>query len=171
VQRAHAVVPELLVRLEQARATEVRWLGNPRIQATDEAVIREVEDRLTEVGVDHASSVQTADPGVSFIATKPGAAISGQDFVDAIETEAWKRDNRSKLEEMATDERHLFVWVDYSKPEAHAILRLSVLPLPVPNLPPELTTLWVSARTSDEDGDWQPSATRRLAPPGSWMTI
>ena len=115
MKTAHEVLPQLLAELEEHGVAEFRWLADPLELAVD-PVVRSTYAALDDVGVDHAHAVLSKEGGgFSLVVHKLGGFVGAVDVVKAVETEAWKQDNRRKLAAMETDERHLFVWIDLSK--------------------------------------------------------
>jgi hypothetical protein len=68
--------------------------------------------------------------------------LDGNQVVAAVEAEARKQDNRRKLGTTA-GERHLGVYVDYLGYPAHASMLAGLLPSHAPQLPEEVTHVWV----------------------------
>jgi hypothetical protein len=64
--------------------------------------------------------------------------------VDAVEAEAWKADNRNKLASSDLEERHLFVFVDVLNDRVWAAFAGFPPPPESPDLPPEITHVWVA---------------------------
>jgi len=170
VKAADSVVEQALIALEEAGVCKVQWLYSEPEPTPNDPNVRAAEKVLENAGVAHANSVSPkGQGGWSFTAHKDGDWVDGRDVLDAVESEAWKPDNVQKIQDMATDERHLFVWVDYSHPKAHVVLTGGIQPVPEPHLPAELTTLWVAARMSDERNEWLSAGARRISPPGGWQ--
>lgn len=174
VKYAWDQLPTLLAGLEAVGATEHRWLANPHRAPCPDPALRRIEDRLDRLGVHHLHSMPlgAGKGGLSIVAHKDGGAVGVEDLVAAVKGEVWKGDNRRKLTEMTADERHLFVWLDHTVPAARSVLTLGLLLIPTIELPPELTTLWIAARSTDDDGnDWTPLGTMRLTGTGPWECL
>ncbi|MEQ1699606.1 MAG: hypothetical protein ABMA25_05825 [Ilumatobacteraceae bacterium] len=120
--------------------------------------------------MDHAASWESDRGGYSFVPHKDGGAIDGRDVIDAVTVEVAKADNLKKLRDMQTAEKHLWVWVDYTKPAAWSALCSGYSKLPVPNLPEEVTTLWIAATTSTSTERFVPAAVHSITPPDDWST-
>lgn len=72
---------------------------------------------------------------------------------EAVEYEASKPDNRSKLARAKADERHRFLWIDpATSPAAPASGFMDVSRPSARNLPPEINVAWIAIPTTDEDG-------------------
>jgi hypothetical protein len=85
------------------------------------------------------------------------AMLSSDQVVAAVEREAHKADNRRKLGQAATTERHLFVQLgDLSYPAREA-MRACGLPTRHVSLPTEITHIWVSGHfgLGDEHRLWR----------------
>lgn len=80
-----------------------------------------------------------------------GGAVGPSVATKAGESEAWKQDNRRKLEAAKTTERHLVVYIDVSNGLAWTALTNFAPPSSSPNLPPEITTLWLIGHSEKKD--------------------
>jgi hypothetical protein len=98
-----------------------------------------------------------------------GGLVSGNFTVDAALREACKKDNREKLVSANTNQRHLVVYVDPTNYMPWKALVDSVPPSDSPQLPTEITDIWVFAKTAFEHEyiTWHASALspwRRIGP-------
>ena len=76
-----------------------------------------------------------------------GGTISPKHVQEAVAREAWKDDNRKKLNLAGSKERHLFVYVDDVNYLPWASLRdTDPSSLELPQLPPEITHVWAAAQ-------------------------
>ncbi len=101
-----------------------------------------------------AGGVLPALPPRIFIMHTGAGATSTDAVREAIEQEAMKSDNRSKLVRAVADERHLFVWVDpLGSPAAPATGFMDVALPGGCNLPPEIDVVWVAVPTIDDAGN------------------
>lgn len=79
------------------------------------------------------------------ICSFPVRLISDSNHVNAaVLREANRSDNRRKLGAASTDERHLFVYLHESVPDAWVALLASVPPNGRLELPPEVTHVWAA---------------------------
>lgn len=74
-----------------------------------------------------------------------GELISHAGAVEAARREAWKEDNRRKLGDSNTPERHLAIYVDVLDDSAWTAMHWSEPPPIVPDLPAEITHIWLFA--------------------------
>jgi len=139
-------------------ATRLSWRTDPE-EAT---LVRSVAD----LGVRAGMSVN--DPPVRIVIGTVGPVDWGgaDGLAEVVEKEA--RANAEKLAKANGDERHLFVWLDWTSNQGQAavysILNIGVPPR-VPNLPPSINTVWVSPIAMKEGGReflW------RVTPPAPW---
>ncbi len=72
-----------------------------------------------------------------------GGAVGAEKAIEAGEVEAWKIDNRKKLGAAGTTERHLVVYMDALNGVPWTALTEFEPPSTRPNLPPEITDLWL----------------------------
>lgn len=87
------------------------------------------------------------------IAPPGDGGLVAPDLVNAaVETEAWKPDNRRKLGTASADEKHLFVYVTTANHVVWVAVRDESPPLTAPALPAEVTDAWVA--TWAGDGAW-----------------
>ncbi|MBF6238711.1 hypothetical protein IU474_16805 [Nocardia otitidiscaviarum] len=107
--------------------------------------------RLREIGVRSASVVSGGQPPARIFVTLTwglAAPIGPKAVVDELEqwlTGESTRDLREKLSADGAAERHAFVWVDASSAYgAWRALREEALPILPPQLPPEVTHVWVT---------------------------
>lgn len=106
-----------------------------------------------DLGVEGGSIFRTKKPGSIYIST-PGADFNRLGASVALEAglaEAWKADNRKKLICSGTGNRHLAVHIDISNSHAWTSLHDFDPPEEVPELPSEITDLWLFAETPAPD--------------------
>ena len=85
------------------------------------------------------------NPTIRIAGPLGGGAVGACLAIDAGEKEAWKDDNRKKLNKATTEERHLAVYMDVGNPAVWNALTCGFFALPncCPNLPTEITHLWL----------------------------
>ena len=83
-----------------------------------------------------------------------------------VRDEADKDDNKRKLAASGAAERHLFVWVDVDYYLPWQDLDKELLPLSVPALPNEVTTVWVAASAAGGR-----CVVWRVRPPDPWEAV
>lgn len=84
-----------------------------------------------------------------------GGIITAEHVQKAVEKEAWKDDNRKKLDATGSEERHLFVYVDDGNYLPWAALRDKDPPLEPPCLPLEITHVWAVAEVAENCIVWR----------------
>ena len=111
--------------------------------ATDSNYYPSVDRISQDLGIDHGRVVRWKTPGYIRMAT-PGAGgfVMPENFQKAIETEAFKKDNRRKLIAAGTSERHLFVYVSSLNFLPWVTLIEGDMPTEPPQLPEEVTDVW-----------------------------
>jgi hypothetical protein len=129
----------------------------------DDAVVIKL---LAELGV-RAGSAHDHAPARIVIGVVGDVEWGGADgLAEVVESEA--QANAEKLANAIADERHLFVWLDWTSHQGQAavfsILKIGVPPR-VPDLPPGVDTVWVAPTAMKEGGQeflW------RVTPPDPW---
>ncbi|MCC7064472.1 MAG: hypothetical protein IT456_16790 [Planctomycetes bacterium] len=135
IRRVRAQADRLLADIESEGLSEFDVNTNGASPA--------VQRIWNEISVLYGTHMPWSPAGRIGIATPGGGGfLSGDEVVCAIECEAAKEDNRRKLGTDA-DERHLCVYVDYLGYPAHSVMLAGLLPSQEPDLPPEVTHLWV----------------------------
>jgi len=90
-------------------------------------------------------------PTIRLALTADGVAVGPSLAVGAGEQEAWKPDNRKKLGAASWNERHIAVYIDALNGLSWAALTEFQPPHALPNLPAEITTIWLVGHTSTPD--------------------
>lgn len=131
----------LLAVLEAHSVTKVWCDGFCR--RSDKAV-NDAVNQLGSLGV--SSILQLGQPSSGDVAAifvgLCGGFSTGPEVVNASVEQA-SADNLAKLAAAEADERHLFVWVDYSAGAVELAVRLGQLPAS-PNLPEAVDTVWLA---------------------------
>ena len=161
VKRARARLPDVLAQFELAGLTEVTVHDhNGAKWARD--LLEAAEADTAKAGVMQPGVIGlTGAMRVEWLSSDP------EDVVSFVEKFAASRpDNLRKLRNSGAVERHLFVWGGLF-PQDWASLRplkldITALPSRAPNLPPEITHVWVAA-----DGE-RPSRIVHWTPNGGW---
>jgi hypothetical protein len=88
-----------------------------------------------------------------------GGAVDSNLATEAGEIEAWKQDNRKKLGTAQASERHLVVYIDVLNGRPWVALTDFEPPFAFPNLPPEITHIWLvgHGNTTNELIVWRAS--------------
>ena len=128
-------IDRALAELEREGIEGFSWVsrGSPSV--------REICSRLQITGGGVLSS--EGEPTIRIAFPIGGGAVGPSLAIRVGEIEAWKDDNRRKLGAAITPERHLVVYVDPSNGLPWTALTSFTPPSCLPNLPAEITTLWL----------------------------
>jgi hypothetical protein len=136
---------DYLARLEGDGVERFFWL---------ERGPQSVDDIRRDLGVWGASVIASgASPTIRIGLPGGGGAVDSSDAVEAGEREAWKPDNRRKLGAAKTNESHFVVYIDPMTGLPWTALTEFEPPSTPPNLPAEITTLWLIGHGSIGDGN------------------
>ena len=80
-----------------------------------------------------------------------GGAVGATTATKTGEREAWKQDNRKKLGASRMAERHLVVYIDAGNGLPWTALTSFLPPSTMPQLPEEITNLWLIGHGENED--------------------
>jgi hypothetical protein len=119
---------------------------------TDAAQSPAVFAILQELGIEYGSVVSWKSPGIGIATPGDGGLVDSTLVNEVVETEALKMDNKRKLSAAAGSEKHLFVYVPRTRHVLWVAVREEEPPAAGPNLPPEITHVWVA--TWAGDGAW-----------------
>jgi hypothetical protein len=110
-------------------------------------------------------AVDSSPPRIVVATVGNGTWGGAEGLTEVVEREAVA--NADKLNRAEADERHLFIWLDWTSRQAQAavssILRLGVAP-PMPELPAGVNTVWVAPGAMIDGGSFLWSVT----PPDPW---
>ena len=84
-------------------------------------------------------------PGIGMTDTASGGTARSETVWASVKQEVWKDDNRSKLKKSCFVHRHLFIVIEGFQGPAYVSIRNCEPPKDVPELPAEITHLWVAA--------------------------
>lgn len=111
-------------------------------------VPRCVEDICYELNVVSGSVIAAGSPPSILIAHPVGGGTVGARVaIEAGEHEAWKDDNRKKLRDSKTDERHMAVYMGAALPSMSLIYFDP--PSALPNIPEEMTDIWLIGHSEE----------------------
>jgi hypothetical protein len=97
---------------------------------------------LLELGIESGAAFEFKERGHMLSLPGEGGAVGPQRVFEAVKREAFKIDNRSKLQKAGTEERHLAVYIDQGNfLPWHSLISFSPQPVP-PDLPAEITHIW-----------------------------
>lgn len=162
VNRARAGLPDILVRFEGAGLTEVNVHDDDHERWARE-LLGSVDADTAKGGIMRPGMIGlTGAMRVEWLSSDPEDVVT---FVERFA--ASSTDNLSKLRDSGAAERHLFVWGGVF-PQDWASLRplqldIAALPSRAPNLPPEITHVWIAA-----DGE-RPSRIVHWSPDSGWQ--
>jgi hypothetical protein len=116
--------------------------------ATDSDEYDSVARIYLELGVEYGTVMTWKTPGQIVIAhPSSGGFVDPSRVQDAVNRELSKEDNRVKLAAAATEERHLFVYIDPRNHIAWVPLVDMDPPTEPPYLPPEITHVWAASES------------------------
>ena len=144
IEKIRRAADDHLSRLEQAGIENffcVRDYERPGIQ-----------DICRDLRITSGSVISTEGPPTIFIAFPIGGGAVGPSIaINACEKEAWKQDNRKKLGAAKSAERHLVVYIDAMDGLPWVALTDFEPPSTSPNLPEEITCVWLVAHGDKKD--------------------
>ena len=143
IGKIRGAADEYLSRLEQAGIRKFFWVRDYHQQC--------VQDICHDLKVTSGSVIPTgACPQIRIALPIGGGAVGPSIAIEAGETEAWKLDNRNKLGAARSSEHHLFVYIDVMNGLPWVALTDFEPPSVLPNLPPEITSIWLAAHGSKD---------------------
>lgn len=161
--------PALLARLEALGVSHVGPV--PGALSSDEVIAAERE--LRALGVQSASSSGLPPAGEAarlYVGTLGVAGVlDGTAVNEAVERAA--RDNAAKLATAAADERHLFVWADWSDGAVEAALLLGRVAGQPPELGDGIDAVWVATWAPGVAYHCHASRLWRASAGGTWRFI
>ena len=98
-----------------------------------------------DLNVEYGKVTKWKRPGIGMTDTGSGGIARPETVWASVRQEVWKDDNRNKLNISCFTHRHLFVVVVGCQGPAYGSIRICEPPDDVPDLPPEITHLWVAA--------------------------
>jgi len=165
----------LLAELELAGGAGFERADQVRVAALRAAGVRlspaeRVLEDLAVFGVVGAEPDQGTGCRMTVVAKVPESTDTSVDAVnEAVETEAWRADNRGRLARTDAEDRHLFVWLSPTDVAARAAMDADEVPAP-PLLVPETTALWVARRPA-ADSDLVADRVWQTNPLGQWEAL
>lgn len=118
--------------------------------------------------IEEASWWEVPDPSLWVVRRRLRGGVS-TDVLDRFLTNLlWSEafeDNRNKLKRAGTTRRHLFLWIEKSEFTPWLSLCESNAPQSHPDLPPEVTDLWIAADCPEGLRVWW------VAPPSPWTDV
>jgi hypothetical protein len=140
IEKIRRSADDHLSKLEQAGIEHFFWVsdyGRPGVQ-----------DICRDLRITGGSVISTEGPPTIYIANPVGGGAVGPSIaIKACEKEAWKPDNRKKLGAATSAERHLVVYIEDGL--AWVALTDFEPPSVLPNLPEEITCVWLVAHRSE----------------------
>ena len=143
INKIRSMVDDYLSQVEAAR---LQHFFGPTDSSGHPAVDRIYRDLAIEGG----TVLRWKKPGQICIALPGGGGkVTSRHVLEAVETEAFKPDNKRKLANANSRERHLFVYVHPRNYLAWVSLVDKHPPPESPKLPKEITHVWVASETRD----------------------
>lgn len=143
VRQFHREAPRLFVALEpEVGLGGGDIIGRPPPALSPNALA--AIDRLKALGVRHASVMGTLPSARRRLNVGTSGLVGATDgsSINVAVAEAC-RDNSAKLARAQADERHLFMWVDWTEPASEAAMSAFTPPKEVPPLPSTIDVVWV----------------------------
>jgi hypothetical protein len=136
LNRIWQAADENLSKLEQAGFDKFHY-----VRDWDEPAVQDV---CRELGITSGHVIRgTPSPIICVASPGGGGAVGSNLAIEAGEIEAWKPDNRKKLDTAETSERHLVVYIDVLNGRPWVALTDFEPPSAFPNLPEEITHIWL----------------------------
>jgi hypothetical protein len=111
-----------------------------------------IQDICRDLGVTSGRVIPTgASPKIHIQFPVGGGGVGARIAIEAGEKEAWKKDNREKLHAAKSAEHHLVVYIDAMNGLPWVALTDFEPPFILPNLPQEITRLWLVAHGEKTD--------------------
>jgi hypothetical protein len=144
IDKIRGAVDEYLSRLERAGIEKFSWVrSGPQC----------VEDISYDLKIMSGSVFPTGvSPKICIASPGGGGAVGPSIAIEAGEKEAWKQDNREKLGAAKTDESHLVVYIDIINGLPWVALTDFEPPSNLPNLPEEITHIWLLSHREEANG-------------------
>jgi hypothetical protein len=118
----------------------------------DSARSPSVEHIYKDLRVLAGSVIEWQQPGyISIALPVVGGAVGASLVLDAVKIDAFKNDNRTKLGNAGTEERHLLVYMDHSNYLARSAFQDFEPPSVLPELPAEITHVWMFSENLEND--------------------
>ena len=159
-------VTAALMTLESADVGKFGF-GHPGGQ--QEAAVVDALATLSELGARGGSSIDDPPSRIVIAVVGPGVWGGPEAISEAVVREAAA--NAEKLARAKADERHLFVWADWTMSDIQAAIisvgNFGVMPA-VPDLPSGVDTVWVAPVAMVDEREaflW------RVTPPGGWEVL
>ena len=155
-------------RINDVRKCADRYLRDVELSGIDcffspiDAHIEPVRRIWEDLCVESGAKTKWRRPGIGLSAPSSGGLASSDGIWKEVQPEVYKSDNRRKLGQSVGSNRHLFVVIDGLQGSAYVSIRRCEPPQDVPDLPSEITHLWLAAEEgalvyvwlADSDG-WQ----------------
>ena len=144
IEKIRRAADDYLSRLEQAGIENFFWVRDYERPG--------VKDIWRDLRITSGKVISTEGPPTIYIAFPIGGGAVGPNVaIRACEKEAWKPDNRRKLGASQSAEHHLVVYIDAMNGLPWIALTDFEPPSTVPNLPAEVTHLWLIGHGREEN--------------------
>lgn len=125
--------------------SEIEKAGLNEFSIVSHAKCEPVRRIRKDLLIQHGKVIKRKCPGIYMIGPASGGAARSEKVWASVRQEVWKEDNLKKLDIPNTCHRHLFVVIEGLQGPAYVSIRKSEPPEQAPNLPSEITHLWVAA--------------------------
>jgi hypothetical protein len=157
-EKSWLIFPAKGARIDKIRAAADAHLSRLEKEGIDKfSCVRDwrqasVQDVCRDLNVASGSVIPTAaTPTIRIALPSAGGAVGASVAIKAGEKEAWKQDNRKKLGAARTSERHLVVYIDPINGLPWVALADFEPPSALPNLPEEITHIWLVGHAEEKD--------------------
>lgn len=156
IERKHCESDWIIHLSRRARVKKVREHADKYLRKIEEAdmdcflfplharhaAVRKIWDDLR---IEAGKVKKWKRPGIGMTDIGSGGTARSETVWESVKQEAWKDDNRSKLNRSCYTHRHLFVVIKGFQSPAYVSIRNCEPANDVPELPAEITHLWVAA--------------------------
>ena len=138
-------------KINKVRKHADRYLRNIEDSGLDHffcpihAEFEPVRSIWTDLCVEGGTKIKWKRPGIGMLAPSSGGWADSESIWKDVRPEVYKSDNRNKLGQSDGSNRHLFIVIDGLQGSAYVSMRYCEPPQDVPDLPSEITHLWLAA--------------------------
>ena len=150
VNKVRSRIDEYLRRIELA--------GMDRFFYPVDAHIEPVRRIWNDLCVEFGTKTKWKCPSIGISTPSSGGYAESESVWKAVKPELYKADNLKKLSQSHWPQRHLFIYIDGLQGPAYVSIRHCEPPSEAPDLPPEISHLWLVAEEGSLVYVWLASA-------------